>query len=65
MQANKKTETEVMAVFNHFIDTYIRQDVEGTLALLAPDPDILLTGTGADEKIKSANLFLGREEMLF
>ena len=51
MKADKKTETEVMAVINRFLETYTRRDAEGTLALLAPDPDILLIGTGADEKI--------------
>ncbi len=51
MKAEKKTETEVMAVINRFLETYTRRDAEGTLSLLAPDPDILLIGTGADEKI--------------
>jgi ketosteroid isomerase-like protein len=51
MKADRKTETEVMAVISRFIETYTRRDIEGTLALLAPDPDILLIGSGADEKI--------------
>jgi hypothetical protein len=65
MKGNKQTETEVMAVINRFIDTYTRRDLEGTLAMLAPDADVLLIDTGADKKLKSTNLFLGREEMLF
>jgi uncharacterized protein (TIGR02246 family) len=51
MKADKNTETEVMAVINRFLETYTRRDVEGTLALLSPDPDMLLIGTGPDEKI--------------
>jgi ketosteroid isomerase-like protein len=51
MKADKKTETEVMAVINQFLETYTGHDVEGTLSLLAPDPDTLLIGTGVDEKI--------------
>jgi ketosteroid isomerase-like protein len=64
MKADKKTETEVMAVINRFIETYTRRDVEGTLALLAPDPDILILGSGGDEKmvgINQARLQLNRD----
>jgi ketosteroid isomerase-like protein len=51
MKADKKTEAEVMAAINKFIETYIRRDVEGTLALVTPDPDLFFIGTGIDEKI--------------
>jgi uncharacterized protein (TIGR02246 family) len=51
MKADKKIEAEVMAVITRFLETYTRHDVEGVLALLAPDPDVTLIGTGADEKI--------------
>ncbi len=51
MKADRKTEAEVVAVINRFIETYTRADVEGTLALLAPDPDVTMIGTGADEEI--------------
>ncbi len=51
MKADKTTEKEVIEVINRFVETYTHHDIEGTLALLAPDPDILLIGTGRDEKI--------------
>ncbi len=51
MKADKKTEAEVKAAINNFLKAYSRRDLEGALALLAPDPDLLFIGTGADEKI--------------
>lgn len=51
MKADKKTEAEVITIINGFIGAYTRHDVEGTLAFLTPDPDLLLIGTGVDEKI--------------
>jgi ketosteroid isomerase-like protein len=51
MKADRLTEAEVTEVLNRFLETYSRRDVEGTLALLAPDPDLLIIGTGVDEKI--------------
>jgi uncharacterized protein (TIGR02246 family) len=51
MKADKKTESEVLAVINRFLETYMKHDIDGTLALLAPDPDTLFIGTGKDEKI--------------
>jgi hypothetical protein len=49
MKADKKTEAEVITIINGFIGAYTRHDVEGTLAFLTPDPDLLLIGTGVDE----------------
>jgi ketosteroid isomerase-like protein len=51
VKADNKTETEVKAALRQFVQTYTRRDVEGTLKLLAPDPDLLIIGTGPDEKI--------------
>jgi ketosteroid isomerase-like protein len=51
MKADKKTESEVLAAINRFIETYTQRDIEGTLALLAQDPDMTIIGTGADENI--------------
>jgi ketosteroid isomerase-like protein len=64
MKADKKTETEVMAAINLFIETYTHRDIEGTLALLAPDPDLTIIGTGVDEKIvgiQKARILLKRD----
>ena len=50
MKANAKTEAEVMAVMNQYNEAYARRDVDGVLALFAPDPDVVTIGTGQDEK---------------
>jgi len=50
MKANAKTEAEVMAVMNRYKEAYSRRDVDGVLALFAPDPDMVIIGTGQDEK---------------
>lgn len=50
MKADSKTEAEVRAVLAKFSDSYAKRDMEGLLACLAPDPDVVLYGTGADEK---------------
>jgi ketosteroid isomerase-like protein len=50
MKADAKTEAAVMAVVDEFNETYARRDVDGLLALFAPDSDLVLFGTGADEK---------------
>jgi ketosteroid isomerase-like protein len=51
MLADKKTEAEVIASLNLFISNYNRKDLEGTLAQLAPDQDLMIIGTGADQVI--------------
>lgn len=50
MKADAKTEIAVMAVVDKFNETYARRDIDGLLALFAPDSDLVLFGTGADEK---------------
>jgi ketosteroid isomerase-like protein len=50
MKADKKTEAAVMAVLNKLGEVYARRDKEGFMALLVPDADVFLYGTGADEK---------------
>ena len=49
MKADQKTEATVMAVLNAWCDGYVARDMERLVALFAPDPDVLLIGTGADE----------------
>ena len=39
-----------MAVVNQFVEAFTKRDLNGILALLAPDPDVVFIGTGADEK---------------
>jgi uncharacterized protein (TIGR02246 family) len=50
MKADSKTEAEVLSVLEAFTDSYVKRDLQGLLACFAGDPDILLYGTGADEK---------------
>jgi uncharacterized protein (TIGR02246 family) len=50
MQADRKTEAEIVAVLEAFADSYQKQDMERLLGLIADDPDTLIYGTGADEK---------------
>ncbi|MFC1904453.1 nuclear transport factor 2 family protein [Chloroflexota bacterium] len=50
MKADAKTEAEVMAVMNRYNEAYAKQDVDGIMALFAPDPDMVVIGTGEDEK---------------
>ncbi len=50
MKADAKTEKAVMAVLNKMAEGYARRDLEGVLSLFAPDPDVVMYGTGADEK---------------
>lgn len=50
MKADAQTEAAVMAVLERFAENYTKRDLEGNLALFAPDSDVVLYGTGADEK---------------
>ena len=50
MKADIKTETEVMAVIKQFVESFTKKDLESNLALYAPDADVVLIGTGVDEK---------------
>jgi ketosteroid isomerase-like protein len=50
MKANGKTEAAVMEVVNQFNEAYARRDIDALMALVAPDTDLVLLGTGADER---------------
>ena len=50
MKADAKTETEVMNVVKHCFDAFVKRDLNGFLSFFAPDPDVVLIGTGRDEK---------------
>ena len=50
MKADAKTEAAAMAVLERFNRAYAERDLNGVLALFAPDPDVVLIGTGADER---------------
>jgi ketosteroid isomerase-like protein len=50
MKADAKTEAAVLGVLNKLAERYAKRDMEGLLAICAPDPDHVMYGTGADEK---------------
>jgi ketosteroid isomerase-like protein len=50
MKTDTKTETEVLAVLNKMSEAYARRDTNGIRAVIAPDSDVVMFGTGADEK---------------
>jgi ketosteroid isomerase-like protein len=50
MKADAQTEAAVLAVLGEFNEAYKQRDPERLMALFAPDPDVILIGTGADEK---------------
>ncbi len=50
MKADAKTEAEVRAVLSRVTESYKKQDLKGLLANFAPDSDVVMYGTGADEK---------------
>jgi class 3 adenylate cyclase/ketosteroid isomerase-like protein len=50
MKADAKTEAAVMARLHRFAEAYTKRDLDGFLGLFAPDSDVVVFGTGADEK---------------
>jgi len=50
MKADAKTEAEVMKVMNQSMEAFIRRDPDALLAMYAHDPDLVVIGTGGDEK---------------
>lgn len=50
MKANSTTQQAVKAALDNWADSYIKRDIKRLLACIAPDPDVLMYGTGADEK---------------
>ncbi len=50
MKANREIEGGVMATLNKFAEAYEQRDMKGVLSFLVPDTDVVVIGTGADEK---------------
>ena len=50
MKAEPKTEAEVMNVVNQSMEAFVKRDVDALMRLYAPDPDVVVVGTGGDEK---------------
>jgi ketosteroid isomerase-like protein len=49
MNADAKTKAEVLQTMREMWKAYGRLDADGVLAVYAPDPDIVVFGSGADE----------------
>jgi ketosteroid isomerase-like protein len=50
VKADAQTEAAVLATLEQFKQAYEHRDVDRLLAVFAPDADVVLFGTGADEK---------------
>lgn len=50
MKADSRTEEEVRAALTKFADAYRKRDLRALLECFATDADVVLFGTGADEK---------------
>src|SRR4030095_14481747 len=50
MKADAATEAAVLATLNAFNEGYRERNAERLRAITAPDPDVVLIGTGADER---------------
>jgi len=50
MQATQQTGTEIQSVLDKFCEGYANKDIDALLDLFDSDPDVLVIGTGEDEK---------------
>jgi ketosteroid isomerase-like protein len=50
MQADHKTEAEILAAMNEMAAAYASRSTRRLAAVIAPDPDVVMYGTGLDEK---------------
>lgn len=50
MRLESETERAVLATLDRYAERYNAKDVDGVTNLFADDPDVLLIGTGADER---------------
>lgn len=50
MRADARTEATVMNVVQQCFEAFTKKDLDAIMAFVAPDPDVILIGTGRDEK---------------
>ena len=50
MKTDSTAEKAVKAVLDKFAESYTKQDLKTVLSLIAPDDDVVIYGTSADEK---------------
>jgi ketosteroid isomerase-like protein len=57
MKADSKTQSEVVATLKQMFDAYEKRDLQAMLAVVAPDADVLVIGSGEDERAIGADDF--------
>jgi ketosteroid isomerase-like protein len=50
MKADSATYSAVKATLDNWADSYVKRDIKRMLTCIAPDLDVVMYGTGADEK---------------
>jgi uncharacterized protein (TIGR02246 family) len=50
MRADPKTEAAVVNIVKEGFEAFTKRDLDAVLAFFAPDPDLVVIGTGRDEK---------------
>lgn len=50
MKADTKTEEAAMNIVKQCFEAFVKRDIDAVLAFFAPDPDVVVIGTGRDEK---------------
>ena len=65
MKADAKTEAEVMTIVNQFVESFTKKEINNNLALYASDDDVVLIGTGIDEKCVGLAAIRGEAERAF
>ena len=51
MKADARTKAAVMRVLERYIAAYAQRDIKAVLGTLVPDSDLVILGTGPDEKV--------------
>jgi len=62
LKAGTKTEAEVKAFLNEFSKSYKERRIDDLMALVAPDPNVVLIGTGVDWKVVGFDEIKARAE---
>ena len=50
MRANPKTEAVITNIVKQGFEAFTKKDLDKVLAIFAPDPDVIVIGTGGDER---------------
>lgn len=62
MKADQQTSAGVRAALDDWADSYVRRDISRLLAAIAPDDDVVMYGTGPDEKRIGLNAIRAQAE---